>query len=251
MSENIPIIKPIKLKDFETKQPKYSMIGRLPTRSVICGPSGSGKGVLSNLILDVYKDCFSRIYIYSPSINIDYTWAPVKDYIKNHMKVEETKDEQFYFDHYDSDTLENIINNQQKIIDYMKSKGHSKLFQILIIIDDFSDEPAFTRQSKILHALYTRGRHNCISTITSTQKFNALHPIIRVNMTELYVFKLRNLKELDSFIEEVSAVADKKQLLEIYHMATDQPYSFLYVKLNAKSKNDMFYINFDKRIELN
>ncbi len=58
------------------------------------------------------------------------------------------------------------------------------------------------------------------------------------------------MKDLDTFIEEVSAIYDRKQLLEIYHLATQEPFSFLYVKLNAKNKSDMFYINFNKRIEI-
>ena len=128
----------------------------------------------------------------------------------------------------------------------MKKQGHKKLHQILVIIDDFSDDPSFSRQSKLLHALYTRGRHNMISTVTSTQKFNAIHPIIRVNATELYYYRLRNTKDLDTFIEEASAVLDKKTLLQLYNTATLEPHSFLYVKLTANNKNDMFYINLNK-----
>jgi hypothetical protein len=70
-------------------------------------------------------------------------------------------------------------------------------------------------------------------------------------MTELIIFRLRNFKDIEAFIEETSAIYDKKTLLEIYHMATAEPYSFLYVKLKAKSASDMFYINFNKRIEIN
>ena len=251
-SDEIPIVKPIHIKNFETKQSKYSMVGSLPTRSILLGPSGAGKGVLlSNLILDIYKNCFSRIYIFSPSIHVDYTWQSVKHYIEHDLKLKEATDDKFYFDHYNPEDLEHIINVQHKIITYMKSKGHTKLYQILIIIDDFYDEPAFSRQSKLLHSLYTRGRHNCISTITSTQKFNALHPIIRVNATELYIFRLRNMKDLDSFIEECSALANKKDLLQIYNLAVEEPFSFLYVKLTAKSKSDMFYINYSKKFEFN
>jgi hypothetical protein len=247
----IPKIKPIKLKEFETKQSRYPMVGKLPTRAVICGPSGSGKGILlQNMILDIYRDVFSRIYIFSPSINVDYTWQPVKEYIEKVMKVKHTDDEPLYFDHYSQEDLESIVSTQHKVIDYMKKDGRTKLFQILIVIDDFADDPSFVRSSKLLHSLYTRGRHNQISTITSTQKFNAISPIIRVNMTELYVFRLRNVKDLEAFVEEVSAVTDKKTLLEIYNLATDEPFSFLYVKLNSKSKNDMFYIRFDKKIQL-
>ncbi|MFM7983521.1 MAG: hypothetical protein ACKPKO_29765, partial [Candidatus Fonsibacter sp.] len=100
----------------------------------------------------------------------------------------------------------------------------------------------------MLHTLYIRGRHNYISTITATQKFNALHPIIRVNATELFVYRLRNMKDLETCIDEVSAVVDKKTLLDLYHTATSEPYSFLYVKLTARNKNEMFYHNFDKRL---
>ena len=60
-----PKIEPIKLKEFETRQSKYPMAPQIPFRSVILGPSGSGKTILlQNMILDIYRNCFSRIYIF-------------------------------------------------------------------------------------------------------------------------------------------------------------------------------------------
>ena len=251
MTNKVPKIEPIQTKEFSVKQSKYDVVGKLPIRSVILGPSGSGKTVLlQNMILDIYNGCFSRIYIFSPSIDVDQTWNPVKKYISEHMKVDSSKD-QIYFDHYDAEALQNIIETQYKITNYLKKQNATKLFQILIIVDDFADDPSFSRHSKILHALYTRGRHNMISTITATQKFSAIHPIIRVNATELYVYRLRNYRDLETFIEEVSAVADKKTLLDLYHIATDEPFSFLYVKLTSRDKNHMFYKNFDHRLIIN
>ena len=102
----------------------------------------------------------------------------------------------------------------------------------------------------MLHALYTRGRHNSISTIVSTQKFAAIHPIIRVNATSLIVYRLRNNRELESFLEEVSGLTGKKELLEIYRLATKDEYSFLYVNLTARSVSEMFYKKFTARIEV-
>ena len=73
MSDDIPTIKPIRLKESEVKQSKYNVVSKLPIRSIVLGPSGSGKSIwLQNLISDIYKDCFSRVYIFSPSINVDY-----------------------------------------------------------------------------------------------------------------------------------------------------------------------------------
>ena len=98
---------------------------------------------------------------------------------------------------------------------------------------------------------YIRGRHTFISTITATQVFNALSPIIRKNITELYVYRLRNYRDLESLIEELSALYPKKTLLELYNMATSEPHSFLYVNLVAKDKKDMFYMNYDRKLIVN
>ena len=65
MSDDIPNIKPIKLKEYEVKQSKYDVVSKLPLRAIILGPSGSGKSILlQNMILDLYNNCFSRIYIF-------------------------------------------------------------------------------------------------------------------------------------------------------------------------------------------
>ena len=81
MPDDIPNIKPIKLKEYEVKQSKYNVVSKLPLRAIILGPSGSGKSILlQNMILDLYDKCFKRIYIFSASINVDHqTWAPVKN----------------------------------------------------------------------------------------------------------------------------------------------------------------------------
>ena len=79
MCMSTPKIKPIKMDEFTSTQSKYDHCAQLPTRSLILAPSGGGKTVLlQNMILDIYKDCFSRIYIFSPSIDVDMTWEPVE-----------------------------------------------------------------------------------------------------------------------------------------------------------------------------
>ena len=46
----------------------------------------------------------------------------------------------------------------------------------------------------------------------------------------------------------MSAVLDKKTLLQLYNLATSTPHSFLYIKLTESNKNDMFYINLKKLV---
>ena len=102
-----------------------------------------------------------------------------------------------------------------------------------------------------MHSLFTRGRHSQISTIVATQKFNALSPIIRVNASDLYVFRLRNYSDLQTFLDEVSAIASKDVILEMYNIAVSEPFSFLTVKLTSKNKDDISFIRFDKKLRFN
>ena len=82
-------------------------------------------------------------------------------------------------------------------------------------------------------------------------KFTAIHPIIRVHASELYVFRLRNYSDLQTFLEELGGVVGNQQtLLEMYIGATLLPYSFLYCRLTEKDKHNMFYINYSKRFEI-
>ena len=196
------------------------------------------------MMLDIYKGCFSRIYVWSLSIEVDSTWGPVKDHIRDHIKPNDR--EQYYFDSYDPAELEQVINTQKKVTDYQKEQKHKYLYQILICIDDFADSPDFTRKKQLLHQLYIRGRHYMISTITPTQVFKAISPIVRKNVTHLLVYRLRNYGDLEGIIEELSAIYDKKALLQIYHEAVSEDYSFLYVNLMQKDKRKMFMRSFTK-----
>ena len=246
-----PNIKPIAVKEYIVKQSKYEQAQKLPVRGILLAPSGGGKGVLlQNMILDIYRDCFERVYIFSPSINVDHTWLPVKSYLDNKISLSEDEPS-LYYDTYDPESLERIITTQRKIIEHQKTKRSSKLFSILLVVDDFADDIQFSRSSKLLHSLYTRGRHSSISTLVSTQKFAALSPLIRVNACSLYVFRLRNYQDLNTFLDEVSAIVDKKTLLKMYITATEIDFGFLFVKLNARNKKKMFMIKYNSYIEIN
>ena len=83
-----------------------------------------------------------------------------------------------------------------------------------------------------------------ISTITSTQVYKQISPIVRKNMTHLFIYRLRNYGDLEAIVEELSAVYDKQTLLQIYHEAVSEDYSFLYVNLMQKRKERMFMQSF-------
>ena len=88
----IPKIQPIGLEKYTVEQSKYNNVGKLPLRALLVAPSNSGKTILlQNFILDIYKNCFERVYIFSPSIHVDSTWKPVIQYLKNQEDKKITK----------------------------------------------------------------------------------------------------------------------------------------------------------------
>ena len=51
-------------------------------------------------------------------------------------------------------------------------------------------------------------------------------------------------------MEELSAIYDVRTLYEMYEMAVADEYSFWYINLIAKKKEDMFHIRFEERLIL-
>ena len=252
MKNNVPTIEPINVRQFEFKQSKHEMADKLPFRSIVVSASQGGKGILiQNLVLKIYHGCFERIYIVSPTAHIDEAYREVIKYIeKKELKVDNKK-EQFLFEENDAPALEQIINTQHKVIEYQKKQNMKKLFSCLLIIDDFAEDKTFMRYSKILHGLYTKSRHFGLSVITATQKYNALAPIVRLNSSSLYIFKLKNMAEVEAFVQEQSALVDKNTVYNIYKLATeDKPYSFLFVKLRESDVNRIFMIRMEKEIHI-
>ena len=60
----------------------------------------------------------------------------------------------------------------------------------MIVVDEHADDPRFV---------------NAISCMLSTQKYNVLAPIVRLNASALFIFRLKNMNEVNSLLEENSA----------------------------------------------
>ena len=79
-----------------------------------------------------------------------------------------------------------------------------------------------------------------ISSITSTQVYKQIHPIVKKNMTHLFIYRLRNYGDLEAIVEEMSAIHDKKILLQMHSEAISEPYSLLYINLMQRDKSKLF-----------
>ena len=100
--------------------------------------------------------------------------------------------EQFLFQQFRPEDLESVIAVQKEVTRRAKEANVKQLFNVCLCMDDFVDNPAFSRQERLVWELFFRGQHAKISTLTSTQKWRAIAPAIRSQCTALFVFRLRS-----------------------------------------------------------
>ena len=115
---SVPIITANKTKNYNIKQSKYDIVPKLPFKSIIYAPSHSGKTVLiTNLIEDIYRDCFERVYIFSPSIEIDDNWRNTKKYLNGIMHLGDDEPS-LYQPEFNEDVVHDIMNTQKNYRPY-------------------------------------------------------------------------------------------------------------------------------------
>jgi hypothetical protein len=235
---------------WECKQSRHGHLPKLPARGIFLAPSQQFKTTaMVDLILRQYRGCFERIFVFSPSVDIDSAWGPVKEYVRVQLGVRD--EEQCFFHEFDHAAINKIVEDQHKLTIRMKEKkGNKKLFNILIVIDDFSDDPSVlhSQGKNVLNTLFTRGRHQNISCWVSAQKLTTISTVIRTQTQFYCIGRMRSQKELQSLLEEISATYPVKTLQRLYDLATQQEHGFLYINLSTNPPE--FFSQFTHRLTI-
>ena len=228
---------PIVTKQYTHTQSRYDHVGRLPARYMLLAQTNSGKSTtILNMCLDIYRDCFERITVFSASWLIDSIFDPLKAYCR---EKEWNLDECGYTSYSDK-VLADIIAEQAEIIKWQKAKGHKRLFGHLIIFDDMMTSREAMR-GKQIEILYSMGRHRNISVITSSQAYRRVSNVVRMNSDHELVWRLRNGQDLKAWLEENTAIVGEDKLMEIYRKATTPQYGYLWLNKAAASDDDLFH----------
>jgi hypothetical protein len=200
------------------------------------------------MLLGPYAKVFDEIHIFSPSVDLDSAWDPVREFAKG-LKASSFHSE------WDEKALHEIMDGQKAKIKELKlAKSKKPLPQCLTCIDDFADRADIMHSaSNILTTLFIRGRHFGSSCWISSQKLTAISTVARVNFRFMLVWRLRNKKELlDGLIYELSALFPLPVLYEMYETAiNDAEHSFWYLNLVAKKKEEMSFIRFEHKMVVN
>ena len=208
--------------------------------------------IILNLLLRYYKDQFARIWIFSPSVKLDPQYAPLRKYLEGMCNQDK---ECLMYEDLDQKVLGKLLDEQRMITEQCR-KRKIKAPQVCVVLDDLADRgDILTKrqggtQGSWMISLATRGRHFGVTWIISSQVLNLVGTVIRKNVRCLCCWRLRNHKEVETLCEELSGVYDKETIMELYKYATAEPFSFLFVRLDAKTREDMFWLRFEKRLSL-
>ena len=225
----------------------------LPTSFLLAAPTASGKTmIILNLLLRYYKDMFARIWFFSPSIKLDPQYAPLRKYIE---KMSDQTKEPLMFEDLHQDVLGKVLDEQRSITEACR-KRKMKPPQVCVVLDDLADRgDILTKrqggtQGSWMVSLATRGRHFGVTWIISSQVLNLVGTVIRKNCRCMCVWRLRNRREVETLCEELSGVYDKQTVMDLYNHATAEAFSFLFVRLDAKTRRDMFWLRFESRLAI-
>ena len=215
---------------------------------IVLGPSGVGKtSAMISLLTGPMKGLHTRIWIVSPSAKqgTDPLWDSYREWIKKHT---DWADEETIFDHYDEETLTDLVETHGRVNAALKKAGRKKLHSACLLLDDLADSPEFHNNRNLIAKIFLKGRHMGVSCCCLSQRYRALSTVVRSQACYLLVFRMRNRKELDALLDELSGVCPRKTLEQFYEEATAEKHSFLYINLMADRCEDMFYKNFEYRL---
>jgi hypothetical protein len=214
-------------------EPPHENLLRLPFSLLEIAPKGSGKTTLLQNMLVWYYPYFDNIFIFSPTINLDYKWKQIIQELE--IPAENL------FKGYKEGEVSNLMG---QIRDFNQGLENKEKIKCLLIFDDCVDNLPKDRKSCALNKLAMNHRHFNISHIIISQSFKKLDAVIRLNATGIILFNTDNTAERRKIFEELAGNLGMKEFERLYYSVVKEKYNFLYV--NYDSRN--IYHNFDKLI---
>jgi hypothetical protein len=201
--------------------PDAGIIPEVPFRWLITGQSKSGKSNMLRWVHDhYYADYWDRVYLLSPTANIDYMWSSLKGVKDKDRHTEPTVD-----------TFVKILNDHKKGIQGTISDRPPKMSQAalhrkkmkapkaVIYIDDSIAERFMT--SRIFLKAAIQARHYGLSWALLTQSYNHAPRRVRINSSHVSMFPSK-LSEIERLYDDVGPKSmNKNEFKEMVLDATE------------------------------
>jgi hypothetical protein len=139
----------------------------------------------------------------------------------------------FYMEYNEADLVK-IFDQQQAMIDLLKSHGQPKFLanRIMILFDDMVGSSLFSgAKSNFFKKLNSNHRHWSTSIMMVSQGYKEIPKTPRCNWTCIILFEIWNDAELECIYEENPMGLKKDQWMQAYKHATADDYAFMYYNI--------------------
>ncbi len=186
--------------------------------NIIVGSMGSGKtSLITNLVKNVFKKCFSKIYIFIPELS--------RKSIENDI----------YGRHLPEDQLFNELTNENLSYVYERLQEDSKEGNYsLLIIDDFQVQLKQPDIIAILEKIITKMRHLRCTTFLLNQNYQKLQKSLRQLCSNIILFNIQK-SQLETVFDETIQL-DKKKYQTLIDNAFIEKNDWILINLNRSRK---------------
>ena len=183
----------------------------------------TGKSILTKDICSKIKTWYAQVYLFSTTADLQ---PDLYDFIEPKNR----------FNGFDEAKLEQLWNQQEKIVMSLKRNKSKELPHILLIFDDITSDPR-VKKSPILNKLFVAGRHLCFAQIILSQTFTGLPPTIRTNVDVAIAFYLDSQVDREAFSKQYLSTKNVRLGIMIFERITREPYQAI-VCLNFKTSQN-------------
>ena len=203
-----------------------------PYRTLVIGPSRSGKtNYLLNLI-QKDKNIIDKIYLYAK-----YLEKP-----KYQLLIKKGEDAGIK-NLNDPTAFIEYSNNMDDVYDDINDYNKKRKRNVLIVFDDMISHVMSNKKAQqVLKELFIRCRKLNILLVFITQSYFSVPKDVRLNCNHYVIFKLKNKRDLQNIAINHSSDTDYKDFIKIYRNCTKEPYNFLAIDIT---------LHIDKRFKNN
>jgi hypothetical protein len=158
--------------------------------------------------------------------------------------------EENFLTDYSEENLQAILDEQQELIEWLKSVGKSKHLanRLLIIFDDLVGSNLFSNnRQNAFKMLNTRHRHFSTSLMMVSQAFKEIPKTIRTQFSGFIAFEILSEAELTAIMDEFPMGLKKQDWLNVYEYCVNGDFNFIFYNMQ-KEKRLRIMKNFDEHV---
>lgn len=172
---------------------------------------------------------------------------------KKKKQVQGAVKQESMFEEYSEETLQTIMDNQDKIVRYLSDIGKDMTMadHMCLVFDDMVGSGLFNaKRNNAFKRLTVRRRHFCSSVIGVVQAYKEFPKTSRNNTNIYILFKIDSDEEIMGIYKDFPCGLRPDVWRRVYDYCTKEPYSFMMINLQVKDPKYRIVKNFNEPLNV-